>query len=48
MVKDHPRCVSLAETGAEGRFGVLTTNNRKLEFVALLEQLLLQIVLLLL
>lgn len=42
MVKDHPRCVSLAETGTEGRFGVLTTNNRKLEFVALLEQLLLQ------
>lgn len=42
MVKDNPRCVCLTETGSEGRFGVLTTNNRKMEFVALLEQLLMQ------
>lgn len=42
MVKDKPRCINLTETGPEGRFGVLTTNNRKLEFVALLEQQLLQ------
>lgn len=42
MVKEKPRCVSLTETGTEGRYGVLTTNHRKLEFVALLEQLLLQ------
>lgn len=42
MVKDKPRCINLTETGSEGRFGVLTTHNRKFEFVALLEQLLLQ------
>ena len=42
MVKENQRCVCLTETGPEGRFGVLTTNARKMEFVALLEQLLLQ------
>jgi hypothetical protein len=42
MCKDDSDVVSLRETGQEGRFGVLTTQQRKMEFVALLEQLLLQ------
>lgn len=42
LFKQDPSVVSLRETGAEGRFGVLTTHQRKLEFVALLENLLLQ------
>lgn len=40
--KDDPCCVCLRETGPEGRFGVLTTQSRKFEFAALLEQHLLQ------
>ena len=40
MLKGHPRCVPLRETGTEGRYGVLTTHARKAEFVALLETLL--------
>ena len=42
MFKDNDRVISLRETGPEGRFGVLTTHARKLEFVAIVEQLLLQ------
>lgn len=42
LLKSYPRCVMLHETGPEGRFGVLTTHQRKLEFVAVLEDLLLQ------
>ena len=40
MLKSNSRCVSLRETGPEGKFGVLTTHHRKMEFVALLEQML--------
>ena len=40
MLREHPRCVPLRETGSEGRYGVLTTHARKAEFVALLENLL--------
>ena len=42
MFRDDPQVVSLRETGPGGKFGVLTTHQRKMEFVALLEQLLLQ------
>jgi hypothetical protein len=42
MLKDEENVISLRETGKEGRFGVLTTQQRKMEFVALVEQLLLQ------
>jgi hypothetical protein len=42
MLKDDTSVISIRETGKEGRFGVLTTQGRKMEFVALLEQLLMQ------
>jgi hypothetical protein len=42
MLKEDTDVISLRETGKEGRFGVLTTHQRKMEFVAILEQLLLQ------
>jgi hypothetical protein len=42
MLKEDTDVMSIRETGPEGRFGVLTTHQRKMEFVALLEQLLLQ------
>ena len=42
MLKDEPRCVHLKETGPQGRYGVLTTHQRKIEFVALLESMLTQ------
>jgi hypothetical protein len=42
MLQDNPRCVCLNETGPSGRYGVLTTHQRKNEFVALLEGLMTQ------
>jgi hypothetical protein len=42
MLKDEPRCIQLKETGPQGRYGVLTTHQRKIEFVALLESMLTQ------
>jgi hypothetical protein len=42
MLQHDPQCVCLRETGSTGRYGVLTTHQRKMEFVSLLEQLLMQ------
>ena len=42
LLKDNPRCVVLRETGPDGKHGVLTTHERKLEFAAVLEELFLQ------
>ena len=42
LLADNPRCVVLRETGPDGKHGVLTTHERKLEFTAVLEQLFLQ------
>lgn len=40
LLLHEKKCVSLSETGPEGRDGVTTTNDRKLQFVAVLEQML--------
>ena len=42
MFKDDPDCIILRETGPDGKCGVLTTHQRKLEFVAILEEMFLQ------
>ena len=42
IVRDMERVVVLRETGPEGKHGVCTTHQRKLEFVSLLEQSLLE------
>ena len=42
LLADNPRCVVLRETGPDGKHGVLTTHERKLEFAAVLEELFLQ------
>jgi len=42
LLQEDKSVVPLRETGPDGRYGVLTTHQRKLEFVALLENLLLQ------
>ena len=42
MLRHTKECVVLKETGSQGKCGVLTTNQRKMEFVAVLEDLLLQ------
>ena len=41
MLRGYPRVVVLHETGSSGKCGVATTHQRKLEFVAVLERLLL-------
>ena len=41
MLRDYPRIVVLRETGSQGKCGVATTHQRKIEFVAVLERLLL-------
>jgi hypothetical protein len=40
LVSSYHKCVCLRETGPDGRDGVTTTNDRKLQFVAILEQML--------
>ena len=40
VVKDYKKTFVLRETGKEGRHGVLTTHMRKMEFVAITEQML--------
>jgi hypothetical protein len=42
MLKDFPNCTNLRETGPAGRYGVLTTHQRKIEFVALIESMMSQ------
>lgn len=42
LLRERSDCVVLKETGTAGKCGVLTTNQRKMEFVAVLEDLLLQ------
>lgn len=42
MLKDMQQVVVLRETGSMGKCGVLTTNTRKLEFVSVLEKLMME------
>ena len=42
MLKDFDQVVLLRETSPMGKCGVLTTNTRKLEFVSVLERLMME------